>query len=151
MFNTTPILHPIALVMHCFDERFEPANSQFIAQKLSLPRGKRKRLSLPGGPARLAYRNAMPEQFRAIISDIRFVVGKFPTIKRIILIAHYDCKYYEIPEIVNGCGYDLNRAKNDLFLARDNLIKESFSEMDIQAYYARLSWDCSEALYEKVF
>lgn len=150
LFEATPKSCPRVLIYRCVDSRFYTAIDKLIAQRLALPAGGFKMMSIPGGPARLAYRHKMQELFQSAIDDAKFVVENFESITKIVFIAHHDCGYYKkFLSIVNR-GYDTYQGKKDLSEAKNNLL-EFFPCMEISSYYGRLTNDCKEVLFEKIF
>jgi hypothetical protein len=86
---------PEAIVLHCSDPRFQQAFEQFVHQELRLDKGKFIPLIIGGGPSVLAHPEQLPKEFKFIKDRFEFYRENFPTIRRVVLIHHEDCDYYD--------------------------------------------------------
>ena len=85
---------PEAIVVYCSDPRFQAAFDQFIQKELNLPKGKFMPLVVGGGAGVLGHPTQLPKEFKFLKERFEFYREAFPTIRRIILINHEDCRYY---------------------------------------------------------
>jgi len=86
---------PEAVVVHCNDPRFQKAFEQFIEKELGLRREEVVALVVGGGAGVLAHPERLPKEFKFMKDRFELIRENFPSIRRVILINHEDCKYYE--------------------------------------------------------
>jgi len=86
---------PEAIVVHCSDPRFSVAFEQFIQNELGLKKGKFIPLVVGGGAGVLAHPEQLPKEFKFLKDRFEFYREAFPTVRRIILVNHEDCHYYD--------------------------------------------------------
>ena len=94
---------PKAIVVHCSDPRLQLAFEKFIEHELGLARGDYIPIVVGGGAGVLAHPEQLPKEFKFLRDRFEFYREVFPTLKRVILINHEDCHYYDsIKEKVFG-------------------------------------------------
>jgi hypothetical protein len=86
---------PEAIVVHCSDPRFQRAFEQFIEKELKLAKEQVVPLVVGGGAGVLAHPERLPKEFKFMKDRFELIRENFPSIRRVILINHEDCKYYE--------------------------------------------------------
>jgi hypothetical protein len=86
---------PDAIVIHCSDPRFQPAFEQFLANELGLVKGGYVPIVVGGGGGVLGHPEQLPKEFKFIKERLEHYRKAFPTIRRVVLINHEECRYYE--------------------------------------------------------
>ncbi len=86
---------PEAVVITCSDPRFQAAFREFIEVKLGLTQGKYIPFVIDGGAGVLGRPESLPKEFKFVKERLETFKQRFCSIKRIILINHEDCTYYE--------------------------------------------------------
>jgi hypothetical protein len=86
---------PDAIVIHCSDPRFQGAFEQFLAHELHLEQGDYIPIIVGGGGGVLAHPEQLPKEFKFLKDRLEHYRNVFPTVRRIILINHEGCRYYE--------------------------------------------------------
>jgi hypothetical protein len=86
---------PETVVVHCNDPRFQNAFEQFIEKELGLAKGQYMSLVAGGGPGALAHPERLPKDFKFMKDRLELIRENFPTVRRVVLINHDDCRYYE--------------------------------------------------------
>jgi hypothetical protein len=86
---------PGAIVVHCSDPRFQAAFSQFIEHELGLAQGEYIPIVVGGGAGVLGHPDQLPKEFKFVRERLEHYRRIFPTAKRVILINHEGCRYYE--------------------------------------------------------
>jgi hypothetical protein len=86
---------PEAIVVYCDDPRFQKAFEPFIERELGLRREQFVPLVVGGGAGVLAHPERLPKEFKFMKDRFELIRDNFPSIRRVILINHEDCKYYE--------------------------------------------------------
>jgi len=86
---------PKAIVVYCGDPRFQKAFEQFIETELGLKKGQYIPMVVGGGAAVLAHPEKLPKEFKFMKDRFELYGGYFGSIRRVVLINHEDCKYYE--------------------------------------------------------
>lgn len=87
---------PEAIVIHCSDPRFQPAFAQFLRDELHLSEGQYIPIVVGGGAGVLAHPERLPKEFKFLRDRLEQYRGSiFPSARRIILINHEGCRYYE--------------------------------------------------------
>jgi hypothetical protein len=86
---------PAAIVIYCSDPRFQPAFAEFIEHELGLGPGMTVPIVVGGGAGVLGHPELLPKEFKFLKERLEQYRTLFPTARRIILINHEDCRYYE--------------------------------------------------------
>src|ERR1043166_8318975 len=86
---------PAAVVIHCSDPRFQVAFEQFLEHELGLAKGQYIPIIVGGGAGVLAHPQQLPKEFKFLKERFEFYREAFPTVRRIILVNHEDCHYYD--------------------------------------------------------
>ena len=86
---------PAAIVIHCSDPRFQAAFEQFLATELKLHKGEYIPIIVGGGAGVLAHPEHLPKEFKFLKERLEHYRKVFPTARRIVLINHEGCRYYE--------------------------------------------------------
>lgn len=86
---------PSTVVIYCSDPRFNYACEMFIQKTLNLPPGKYLPLIFGGGAGVLAHPCELPKESKFVMDRLEYWRHRFPNIKRIVLINHEDCRYYQ--------------------------------------------------------
>lgn len=125
------------LVVHCSDHRFQAGIRDFLDRGLKL--GENYDLFImPGGPQCLTLVEYLPKFAWVGGKWFRYLVENHE-LKRLILIAHQDCGWYEsLPLHLHSSAKPRERQEEDLRRARRSLMKE-FPEIVVELYYA--GWD----------
>jgi len=95
VYDAVPDPKPEAIVVHCSDPRFHAAFEQFVQNELGLTKGKFIPLVVGGGAGVLAHPEQLPKEFKFLKDRFEFYRDAFPTVRRIVLINHEDCHYYD--------------------------------------------------------
>jgi len=122
------------LVVHCSDHRFQAAIRDFLDRGLKL--GENYDLFImPGGPQCLTLVEYLPKFSWVSGKWFRYLVENHE-LKRLILIAHQDCGWYEtLPLHLHTSAKPRERQEEDLRRAGRSLMKE-FPEIVVELYYA---------------
>ncbi len=86
---------PTAIAIYCSDPRFQPAFHEFIEHDLGLGEGMVVPTVVGGGAGVLGHPEQLPKEFKFLRERLEQYRQIFPTVSRIILINHEDCRYYE--------------------------------------------------------
>lgn len=86
---------PEAIVVYCSDPRFQLAFDQFIEKELGLPKGAFLPLIIGGGAGVLGHPEQLPKEFKFLKERFELYRDVFPSLRRVVLINHEDCRYYE--------------------------------------------------------
>ena len=135
------------IICYCSDSRFQEAIITYILKILGLVYGKFFPVVLRGGPTPLAYPKKKPKDFSSLFNDqILFFLKHAPKVKKIILIGHEDCKYYQTFPFTNR----VDRDKEDLVRAVKNL-GILLPSMPVEAYYVRFAdGNPAETIFERI-
>jgi len=149
---------PTAIVIHCSDPRFQNAFKGFINSELGLRDGDYIPLIISGGAGSLSEPLKLPKEFKFMKERIEFFIHHFPSIRRIILINHEDCKHYESMKNLLGNSFlsrvaDLmERQKIDLKSVAKNLLNLFGSKIHGELYYAHFTDPQKQSVvFEKIF
>ncbi len=110
------------MVVYCSDPRFQAAFEQFVAQELHLERGQYFPLVVGGGAGVLAHPEQFPKEFKFMRERFELYRRHFPSIRRMVLINHEDCRYYDslkrkLGGLLGGrLGFGPEQAHDDLRL-----------------------------------
>jgi len=86
---------PTAIVIYCSDPRFQTAFHEFVEHELGLGEGMTIPIVVGGGAGVLGHPEQLPKEFKFLRERLEQYRKIFPTVRRIILINHEDCRYYE--------------------------------------------------------
>jgi hypothetical protein len=95
MYNAVQNPAPQAIVVYCGDPRFQEAFEGFIANELKLAKGEYIPLVVGGGAGVLAHPEKLPKEFKFMKERLELYTQHFHSVRRVILINHEDCKYYD--------------------------------------------------------
>jgi hypothetical protein len=137
---------PEAVVVYCSDPRFQPACEQFIALDLGLAKGQYVPLVVGGGIGPFSHPEQLPKEFKFMKERFEFYRDHFPSIRRVVLINHEDCKYYDSikGKLLDWMGGRFHGAarqiREDLPLAL-SIFDRCLSHLAVQVdlYYARFA------------
>ena len=124
IYNAVQNPTPEAIVVYCGDPRFQEAFDGFIAKELKLPKGKFIPLVVGGGAGVLAHPERLPKEFKFMKERLELYSQYFHSIRRIILINHEDCKYYNslkerVLGLVGAHSGLVDHAREDLPMVAD--------------------------------
>ncbi|HNQ87955.1 MAG TPA: hypothetical protein PKM73_04920 [Verrucomicrobiota bacterium] len=145
--------HPEAIVVYCSDPRFQIAFEQFVARELDLERGQYFPLVVGGGAGVLAHPEQFPKEFKFMRERLELYRSWFPSIRRIVLINHEDCRYYGVLKRKLG-GLLGGRLRLGSEQAHDDLrlVASVFGRLlhhlgvEIELYYARFADETQQAI-----
>jgi hypothetical protein len=125
------------LVVHCSDYRVQQGIRKFLDDGLRL-NGNFDLLVIPGGPQALTLVEYLPKFSWAGWKWFRFLLERHE-LKRLVLIAHQDCKWYEtLPLHLHGSRILRDRQEQDLRRV-ERTLESDFPGLNVEAYYA--GWD----------
>jgi hypothetical protein len=149
---------PEAIVIHCSDPRFQGAFEQFLRDELHLDKGRYIPIVVGGGAGVLAHPERLPKEFKFLRDRLEHYVGNvFPTAKRIILVNHQGCRYYQ--GLKERALPVVDSRKSLTQVAHDDLasVVEIFARLlphlgaTLEAYYARFAdGQDDKIVFEKV-
>lgn len=137
---------PGAIVIHCSDPRFQAAFEEFLEHELNLPKGSYIPIVVGGGAGVLGHPEQLPKEFKFLKERLEHYRQIFPTARRIILINHEGCRYYEnlksraLALIGSRLHMPLDLGRADL-----SLVAESFRQFlshlgyAVEFYYAKFA------------
>lgn len=156
-YPVDPNAKPTAVVIHCSDPRFNYAFRVFIENTLGLPSGNYIPLVFGGGAGVLAHPFELPKEAKFVKDRLEYWKTRFPSVKRIILINHEDCKYYnqlkeKLTNLFPNNALMDKVAKMDLLSVAKMLKAMSFlTGYSIEVYYAKFKDETHEsAEFEQV-
>jgi hypothetical protein len=135
---------PQAIVVYCSDPRFQRAFREFIGNDLHLQEGEYIPLVVSGGVASLSEPLRLPKEFKFMKERIELFLGRFDSIRRIILINHEDCRHYEALKSSLGAiflqhlAHMTERQIRDLTQVSKTLLGLAAPGLQIELYYARM-------------
>jgi hypothetical protein len=130
------------LVIHCGDYRFQAAFYEFLNHALNLNENY-DLMVIPGGPLSLTLLDYLPKFSWASWKWFRFFVEKH-RIRRLILIQHQDCAWYQTMPLHLHASPDLRqRQEQDLGRVKTSM-KKDFPNLTVELYYAR--WDSTDRI-----
>jgi len=86
---------PEAIIVYCSDPRLQTAFDEFIQKELGLAKGQFMPLIIGGGAGVLGHPEQLPKEFKFLKERFELYREVFPSLRRVILINHEDCRYYE--------------------------------------------------------
>jgi hypothetical protein len=130
------------LVVHCGDYRFQGAFYEFLNHALNLNE-KYDLMVIPGGPLSFTLFEYLPKFSWAAWKWFRFFVERHE-IRRLILIQHQDCGWYQTMPLHLHASADLReRQEQDLGRVTTRL-KRDFPHLTVELYYA--GWDADDRI-----
>ncbi len=137
---------PSAIVIHCSDPRFQQPFAEFLEKELGLAQGDYIPIIVGGGAGVLGHPEQLPKEFKFIRERLEHYRQIFPTARRLILMNHEGCRYYEALKDRAGAifGGRVNFAallpKQDLSLVARTL-RHFLAHLghDVELYYARFT------------
>lgn len=145
-YETLPDPKPEAIVIHCSDPRFQRAFEEFLSLELKLEKGGYIPIVVGGGGGVLAHPEQLPKEFKFLKDRLEHYRRVFPTARRIVLINHEGCRYYDSVKtrVLGFIGSRLHpspdHARDDLALAT-RVFQHFLSHLgyNLELYYARFS------------
>ena len=130
---------PKAICIECIDLRFAQGFEHFREEMLEVSRHEDIVMRLAGSLTPLAYPNEMPSRCKYLKKQLVFKCKKFPSIERIIVIAHKNCAYYDtVPSVQNHrCNDEYGIERGDLPLI-GSFLEIVFPGKSIELYHADL-------------
>lgn len=123
-----------AAAIYCSDGRVGEHFDDFLQKGLSLPRY--DRVALPGGPACLAGHPQAHLEEQGVVDELQFLVEAHG-LKRIVLIAHQGCAFYEGRLELDGRRLELVQRAD---LVRAAAVVRRVTGVDaVEGYFARLA------------
>jgi hypothetical protein len=137
---------PGAIVIHCSDPRFQAAFEEFLEHELGLAKGGYIPIVVGGGAGVLGHPEQLPKEFKFLKERLEHYREIFPTARRIILINHEGCRYYQHLKS-RALAIIGSRLHMPLDLGRDDLslVAESFRHFlshlgyHLEYYYAKFA------------
>jgi len=111
---------PAAIVIHCSDPRFQAAFEEFAEHELGLAKGNYIPIVVGGGAGVLGHPEQLPKEFKFLKERLEHYRAIFPTARRVILINHEGCRYY-----------DALKSKTLVFLGSRLLPKLDYARQDL--------------------
>ncbi len=121
-----------AAAIYCSDGRVGEQFDDFLQNGLKLPRY--DRVALPGGPACLADHPQAHLQAQGVVDELKFLI-EVHGLKRIVLIAHEGCAFYETRLELKDRRLELVQ-RADLTRAAASVRRVTGIDA-VEAYYAR--------------
>lgn len=113
---------PAAIAIHCSDPRFQQAFEEFLEHELGLAKGSYIPIVVGGGAGVLGHPEQLPKEFKFLKDRLEHYREIFPSARRIILINHEGCRYYEslkvraLAMIGSRLGLAIDHGRKDLSL-----------------------------------
>ena len=157
-YETNPDPKPDAIVIHCSDPRFQAAFEQFLATELHLEKGQYVPIVVGGGGGVLAHPEQLPKEFKFLKDRLEHYRKVFPTVRRIVLINHEGCRYYEsikgrlLSFVGSRLKSALDEGHRDLSLAA-RVFQHLLAHLgyQLELYFARFAdAERSKVVFEKV-
>ncbi len=146
LYAVVPDPEPDAIVIHCSDPRFQPAFEQFIASELGLKKGGYVPIVVGGGGGVLGHPEQLPKEFKFLKERLEHYRKVFPTIRRVVLINHEGCRYYESLKTKTLAFLGPRRAISPEHAREDlSLVSRVFHRLlshlgwSVELYYARFA------------
>ena len=132
------------VAVHCSDPRYQPHFQNFLRDGLKL--GRYGLVAVPGGAQCLTLTEYLPKFGWSGWRWMKFMV-KLTRPSRIVLIGHFDCRWYIENRFVHDPALSREKQIDDMRRARAALA-ERFGSVPIELYFATLSGN--EAAFERV-
>ena len=146
-YRTAPIAAPRGegvVVIHCSDPRYQPHFNEFVRKGLDLDRY--SLVAIPGGAQPLTLVEYLPKFAWSGWRWMKFL-AKLAPLRRVILIAHDDCRwYFEHGFVKHGGGLRDQQVEDMRRTAAE--IRQRFGDVEVSLYRAALGTD--GAIFEKV-
>jgi hypothetical protein len=142
-YETYPVLKeatPEAVVIYCSDPRFQAAFREFIEGKLGLVQGTYIPFVIDGGAGVLGRPEALPKEFKFMKERLELFKERFSSIRRIILVNHEDCTYYDLlsNKLSSLIPFHLHLPHEDMKLIHQVFTRLlSHLGMNLELYYAK--------------
>ena len=144
IYRVPPRKERRAVVLRCPDLRFIGAHRGFIRRELiGLKHQNYYSLKHAGGAIALARAQLLPEEFRAVISEISLFLELSPEITHIVVINHEDCRKYTNALRAACCG---GIEREDLVNAAEMLTR-TFPSLQVGAYHAKFRNEDRKTIY----
>jgi hypothetical protein len=127
---------PTAIVIHCGDERFQKAFRRFIEEDLNIQ--SYVPIVILGGVHAFGFKDLLPKQHKVLFEQIKYLI-KERGIRRIIIINHEDCKWYERFSSWVLRRIPLPKKQVEDLRATGESLLEHFAKIDVETYYAELA------------
>lgn len=131
---------PVAVVITCSDPRFQAAFREFTEGKLGLAQGTYIPFVVDGGAGALGRPESLPKEFKFMKERLEMFKQRSGSIKRVILINHEDCGYYDNLGSKLGAllPFHLHPPHEDMKLIQQVFIRLlSHLCLQLEPYYAR--------------
>ena len=149
---------PDAIVIHCSDPRLQSAFEEFLEHELHLEKGQYIPIIVGGGGGVLAHPEQLPKEFKFLKDRLEHYRRVFPTVRRIVLINHEGCRYYDSikTKVLTFIGSRLKpsgeHAREDLSLMT-RVFQHFLSHLGytVELYFARYAdAERSKVVFEKI-
>jgi hypothetical protein len=157
-YATMPDAQPEAVVIHCSDPRLQAAFEQFISHELRLEQGRYIPIIVGGGGGVMGHPTQLPKEFKFLKDRLEHYRKVFPTVRRIVLINHEGCRYYDNLKS-RVMGFVGSRFQPAADHARDDLslVGQVFRHLlahlgyAVELYYARFAdAERTRVVFEKI-
>jgi len=138
-----PVASPTTLSVFCADPRFDGPTRQFLHEELKIPDGGFVPMQIAGGAASFSLLE-LPKELKYVREAVRFYLGLFRSITRVIVISHEDCGKYRalqqaLPHLLSLVPTMTDRQRADLQKASDAILALAPRQLTIERYYARFA------------
>src|ERR1700688_3604370 len=130
------------MVIHCGDYRFQGAFYEFLNHALYLNENY-DLMVIPGGPLSLTLFEYLPKFSWVSWKWLRFFVERHG-IRRLILIQHQDCAWYQTMPVHLHASLDLRKRQEQDLGRINSTLKRDFPELAVELYYA--GWDAGDRI-----
>ncbi len=128
------------LVVHCSDYRIQQGVREFLDDGLRLNHNF-DLLVIPGGPQAFALVEYLPKFSWAGWKWFRFLMERHE-LKRLILIAHQDCKWYETMPLHLHSSRNLRERQEEDLRRVHKTLESDFPGLRVEAYY--VAWEADQ-------
>jgi len=133
-----------ALVIHCGDSRFQVAFRRFLTEELGIR--SYTPVVLGGGVHAFGAQSLLPKNFKILWEQVKFFI-KEGKLRRVIIINHEDCKWYEKMKSYHPRVQLPVKGQLDLRTAALKILKD-FAGVRVESYWAGL--DGGHVYFQKV-